>query len=41
MLLSDFSTHLVRNALHPYAVRAKCDEIQVSDGPIKAPRSPA
>jgi toluene monooxygenase system ferredoxin subunit len=34
-------THLVRNALHPYALRVEGDEIQVDVGPTKAARSPA
>ncbi len=34
-------THIVRNALHPYPLRAEGDEIQVDAGPIKAARSPA
>jgi nitrite reductase/ring-hydroxylating ferredoxin subunit len=34
-------THLVRNALHPYAMRVEGDEIQVDVGAIKASRSPA
>ena len=34
-------THLVRNALHPYALRVEGDEIQVDVGPNKAARSPA
>ncbi len=34
-------THIVRNALHPYAVRVEGDEIQVDLGPNKAPRLPA
>ena len=34
-------THLVRNALHPYALRVEGDEIQVDVGPIKAAHSPA
>jgi toluene monooxygenase system ferredoxin subunit len=33
-------THLVRNALHPYALRVEGDEIQVDVGPTKAARSP-
>ncbi len=33
-------THLVRNALHPYALRVEGDEIQVDVGPAKAARSP-
>ena len=33
-------THLVRNALHPYALRLEGDEIQVDVGPAKAARSP-
>jgi toluene monooxygenase system ferredoxin subunit len=32
-------THLVRNALHPYAVRVEGDEVQVDVGPTKAARS--
>jgi toluene monooxygenase system ferredoxin subunit len=34
-------THIVRNALHPYAVRVEGEEILVDVGPIKAPRAPA
>ena len=34
-------THLVRNALHPYALRVERDEIQVDVGPVKAAHSPA
>ena len=34
-------THLVRNALHPYALRVEGDEIQVDVGPTKAARAPA
>jgi toluene monooxygenase system ferredoxin subunit len=34
-------THLVRNALHPYALRVEGDEIQVDVGPVKAAHSPA
>ena len=34
-------THLVRNELHPYAVRVENDEIQVDVGPVKPARSPA
>lgn len=33
-------THLVRNALHPYALRIEDDEIQVDLGPVKPPRQP-
>ncbi len=31
-------THIVRNALHPYAVRVEGDEIQVDLGPAKPAR---
>lgn len=34
-------THIVRNALHPYALRVEGDEIQVDVGPVKAARTPA
>jgi toluene monooxygenase system ferredoxin subunit len=34
-------THLVRNALHPYALRVERDEIQVDVGPVKAAHPPA
>jgi len=34
-------THIVRNALHPYALQVEHDEIQVDLGPAKAARSPA
>jgi toluene monooxygenase system ferredoxin subunit len=34
-------THLVRNALHPYALRVEGDEIQVDVGPVKPARAPA
>jgi toluene monooxygenase system ferredoxin subunit len=34
-------THLVRNALHPYPLRVKGDEIEVDVGPLKVARSPA
>ena len=34
-------THIVRNALHAYAVRVENDEIQVDVGLVKAARSPA
>jgi toluene monooxygenase system ferredoxin subunit len=34
-------THLVRNALHPYALRVEGDEIEVDVGPPKAARSSA
>jgi toluene monooxygenase system ferredoxin subunit len=33
-------THLVRNALHPYALRVEGDEIQVDVGPVKPARTP-
>lgn len=33
------TTHLVRNALHPYDLRVEGDEIQVDVGPVKPPRS--
>ncbi|GLI24022.1 MULTISPECIES: Rieske 2Fe-2S domain-containing protein [Xanthobacter] len=35
------STHLVRNALHPYEVKVEGDEIQVDVGPVKPARAPA
>jgi toluene monooxygenase system ferredoxin subunit len=34
-------THIVRNALHPYALRVEGDEIQVDVRPAKPARSPA
>jgi toluene monooxygenase system ferredoxin subunit len=34
-------THIVRNALHPYALRVENGEIEVDLGPAKAARLPA
>jgi toluene monooxygenase system ferredoxin subunit len=34
-------THIVRNALHPYALRVEGDEIQVDVGPAKPALKPA
>lgn len=35
------STHLVRNALHPYPLKVEGDEIHVDVGPTRAERAPA